>query len=139
MKTATQLAQKATEGDNVNYTETMNTVAGAANIMENLAKDGTISQEELVDVIRNLNAQTAGMIEVYVTPERLVENNIPEKYSVISSELIKSLFGYIADSDKANSEAEAKALNQILNIALAAKESDDTKLFSSAPGAAPTR
>ena len=135
MKTATQLAQKATEGDNVSYTETMNTVAGAANIMENLAKDGTISQEELVDVIRNLNAQTAGMIEVYVTPERLVENNIPEKYSAISSELIKSLFGYIADSDKANSEAEAKALNQILNIALAAKESDDTKLFSSAPGA----
>ena len=135
MKTATQLAQKATEGDNVNYTETMNTVAGAANIMETLAKDGTISQEELVDVIRNLNAQTAGMIEVYVTPERLVENNIPEKYSAISSELIKSLFGYIADSDKANSEAEAKALNQILNIALAAKESDDTKLFSSAPGA----
>ncbi len=134
MKTATQLAEKATEGD-VNYTETMATVAGAANIMENLAKDGTISEEELIDVIRNLNAQTAGMIEVYVTPQRLVENNIPEKFSVISSDLIKSLFGYIADSDKSNSEAEAKALNQILNIALAAKEDTDTKLFSSAPGA----
>ncbi len=135
MKTATQLAEKATEGDNVNYTETMNTVAGAANIMETLSKDGTISEEELIDVIRNLNAQTAGMIEVYVTPERLVENKIPEKHSVISSDLIKSLFGYIADSDKTNSEAEAKALNQILNIALAAKESDDKKLFCSAPGA----
>lgn len=135
MKTATQLAEKATEGDNINYSETMSTVAGAANIMETLSKDGTISEEELIEVIRNLNAQTAGMIEVYVTPQRLVENKIPEKYSVVSSDLIKSLFGYIADSDKTNSEAEAKALNQILNIALAAKESDDKKLFSSAPGA----
>jgi hypothetical protein len=61
------------------------------------------------------------------------------KYSEISSDLIKSLFGYIADSDKTNSEAEAKALNQILNIALAAKESDDKKLFSSAPGAGDVR
>ena len=134
MATATQLAQKATEGD-VNYTETMSTVAGAANIMENLAKDGTISQDELVDVIRNLNSQTAGMIEVYVTPARLVENKIPEKFSVVSSDLIKSLFGYIADADKAHSEVEAKAINQILTVVLAAKESNDSKLFSSAPGA----
>ena len=134
MKTATQLAEKATEGD-VNYSETMTTVAGAANIMDTLSKDGSISQDELVDLIRNLNSQTAGMIEVYVTPGRLVENKIPEKFSVVSSDLIKSLFGYIADSDKSNSEKEAKALNQILDIVLAAKESEDKKLFSSAPGA----
>ncbi len=135
MKTATELAEKATEGDKINYTETMTTVAGAANIMEKLSADGTVSEDELVDLIRNLNAQTAGMIEIYVTPTRLVENNIPEKHSVISSDLIKSLFGYIADSDKSNSEIEAKAVNQILNIALAAKDSDDKKLFSTAPGA----
>ena len=45
--------------------------------MEKLSADGTISEDELVDLIRNLNAQTAGMIEIYVTPTRLVENNIP--------------------------------------------------------------
>ena len=89
----------------------------------------------MVELIRNLNAQTAGMIEVYVTPARLVENNIPEKFSVFTSDMIKSLFGYIADSDKQNSEIEAKALNQIMNIALAAKKSDEKNLFSSAPGA----
>jgi hypothetical protein len=49
--------------------------------MEELAADGTISEQELVDLIRNLNSQTAGMIEVYVTPQRLVDNKIPEKYS----------------------------------------------------------
>lgn len=134
MKTATQLAQKATEGD-VKYSETMATVAGAANIMDTLSKDGSISQDELVDLIRHLNAQTAGMIEIYVTPARLVENKIPEKFSVITSDLIKSLFGYIADSDKSNADKEAAALNRILDIALAAKESDDKKIFSSAVGA----
>ena len=134
MKTATELANKATEGE-PNYTQTMTTIAGSVNIMETLSKDGNISEDELVDLIRNLNSQTAGMIEVYVTPARLVENKIPEKYSVFTSDMIKSLFGYIADSDKQNSEAEAKALNQIVNIALAAKKSDDKKLFSSAPGA----
>ncbi len=134
MKTATELANKATEGD-PNYTQTMTTIAGSVNIMETLSKDGNISEDELVDLIRNLNSQTAGMIEVYVTPARLVENNIPEKFSVFTSDMIKSLFGYIADSDKQNSEVEAKALNQIMNIALAAKKSDDKNLFSSAPGA----
>ena len=138
MKTATQLAEKATtstNGEKIDYTQTMTTIAGAVNIVEKMGADGGFTQDELTELIRGLNAQTAGMIEVYVTPARLVENNIPEKYSEITSKLIKSLFGYIADSDKANSEAEAKALNQILDIALAAKESDDTKIFSSAPGA----
>lgn len=134
MKTATELANKATEGE-PNYTQTMTTIAGSVNIMETLSKDGNISEDELVELIRNLNAQTAGMIEVYVTPARLVENNIPEKFSVFTSDMIKSLFGYIADSDKQNSEIEAKALNQIMNIALAAKKSDEKNLFSSAPGA----
>ena len=134
MKTATDLANKATEGD-VNYTQTMSAIAGSVNIMETLAKDGSISEEELIDLIRNLNAQTAGMIEVYVTPARLVENKIPEKFSVITSDLIKSLFGYIADSDKQNSEVEAKAINQILSLTLAAKESNENNLFSTAPGA----
>ena len=134
MQTATQLAGKATEGEG-SYADTMNTVAGAANIMETLSKDGSISQDEMVSLIRSLNAQTAGMIEVYVTPARLVENKIPEKYSLVTSDLIKSLFGYIADSDKSNAEKEAKALNQIMDIALAGKDSKDSKLFSSAPGA----
>ncbi len=134
MKTATQLADKATEGD-VNYTQTMNTVAGAVNIMDTLAADGSISEDELVDLIKNINPQTAGMIEVYVTPARLVENNVPEKYSEITSELIKSLFSYMGREDLEDYDAEAKALNQILQIALAAKSSDDSKLFSSAPGA----
>lgn len=134
MKTATQLAEKATEGD-VNYSQTMGVIAGSVNIMETLAADGKISDEELVDLIKNLNPQTAGMIEVYVTPARLVENNIPEKYSEISSELIKSIFSYMGREDLEDYDAEAKALNQILQIALAAKSSDDSKLFGSAPGA----
>lgn len=134
MKTATQLAEKATEGD-VSYSQTMGTIAGSVNIMEKLAADGEISEEELVDLIKNLNPQTAGMIEVYVTPARLVEHGVPEKNSEISAELIQSLFSYMAREDLEDYDAEAKALNQILQIALSAKDSEDSKLFSSAPGA----
>lgn len=134
MKTATQLAEKATEGD-VNYSQTMGTIAGSVNIMEKLAEDGTITDEEMVDLIANLNPQTAGMIVVYVNADRLVENGVPEKHAPITSDLVKSLFTYMEKEDLQDYDKEAKALNQILKIALAAKNSEDKALFSSAPGA----
>jgi hypothetical protein len=134
MKTATQLAEKATEGD-VNYSQTMGTIAGSVNIMEKLAEDGTITDEEMVDLIANLNPQTAGMIVVYVNADRLVENGVPEKHAPITSDLVKSLFTYMEKENLQDYDKEAKALNQILKIALAAKNSEDKALFSSAPGA----
>ena len=134
MKTATQLAEKATEGD-VSYSQTMDTIAGSVNIMEKLAADGTITDEEMVELIENLNPQTAGMIVIYVNAERLVENGVPEKHAPITSDLVKSLFTYMEREDLKDYNKEAKALNQILKIALAAKNSEDKALFSSAPGA----
>lgn len=134
IKTATQLANKATEGE-VNYSQTMGTIAGSVNIMETLSADGEISEEELVDLIKNINPQTAGMIEIYVTPARLMEHGVPEEHSGITSELIQSLFSYMAREDLKDYDKEAKALNQVLQIALAAKDSEDKNLFSSAPGA----
>ncbi len=134
MKTATQLAEKATEGD-VNYSQTMGTIAGSVNIMEKLAADGTITDEEMVELIETLNPQTAGMIVIYVNADRLVENGVPEKHAPVTADLVKSLFSYMEREDLQNYDKEAKALNQILKIALAAKNSEDKALFSSAPGA----
>lgn len=133
METATQMADKATSGGG-NYSQTMNTVAGTVNVMESLTSDGNITEEELVDLIRNLTPQTAGMIEVFVTPARLIEFGAPEEHSEVTSKLITSLFSYMAREDLKDYDAEAKALNQVLNIALAAQDSEDNKLFSSAEG-----
>ncbi len=134
MKTATELASKATEGD-ANYSQAMSTIAGSVSVMEKLSKDDTIPEDELVDLIKNLNPQTAGMIEVYVTAKRLVGHGVPEQHSEISAKLIRSMFSYMGNEDLKDYNAEAKALNQVLQLGLAAKKSDDKALFSSAPGA----
>ncbi|MBQ9131898.1 MAG: hypothetical protein IJX62_05465, partial [Clostridia bacterium] len=134
MTTATQMADKATEGGG-SYAQTMGTVAGSVNVMENLTKDGEITEEELVDLIQNLTPQTAGMIEVYVTEVRLLEFGMPEEYAGTTAGLISSLFSYMAREDLKDYNAEAKALNQILQIALATDDSEKDKLFSSAEGA----
>ena len=134
MKTATELASKANEGD-ANYSQTMSTIAGSVSVMEKLSENDTIPEDELVDLIQNLNPQTAGMIEVYVTAKRLVGHGVPEQHSEISAKLIRSMFSYMGNEDLKDYNAEAKALNQVLQLGLAAKKSDDKALFSSAPGA----
>ncbi len=134
MQTATQMAQKATDG-NVNYTQTMNAVSGGVNVFTKLGKDGEeVSEEELVSLIRNINPQTAGMLEVFVTPARLESYKVSANCSDTAAELITSIFHYMgSDNDMSDEqyEKEAKALNQVLDIALSAKEhSSEKHLFT---------
>ncbi len=132
--TATRMAQKGTEGD-VDYEKTMNTLSSGINVMTQLGKsDGEASQEELRDMIRNINPQTAAMLEIYATPARLEQNGVPQKYSPISSELLSETFGYMADPNNTFTEdeyeKEATALNHVLDIAMEAKSNKSNKLFS---------
>lgn len=130
MNTATQMAQKATEGENVNYSQTMNAVSSSVTVITKLGKDGEeVSEEELVELIRNINPQTAGMIEVYATPQKIESYKVSPKYSVTSSELICSTFHYMANAEMSEEQyqKEAKALNQILTVALSAKENSGNR------------
>ena len=132
MSTATQMAQKATEGE-VKYTETMNAVSSGVDLFTKLGQDGKeLTEEELVDLIRNINPSTAGMIEVYVTAERIMGYGVPEQYADTSAALISTTFSYMANAEMSEEEyeKEAKALNQILNVAITAKShSTGKKLF----------
>ena len=130
METATNLANQATSNGG-NYSETLGVVAGGVSIMESLNKGEPLTEEKLVELIRTLNPQTAGMIEVYITEGRLIGFGLPEQYAGVSAKFITSMFGYMGREDLEDYESEAKALNQILSIALAAKDSDANKLFSS--------
>ncbi|MBR2926177.1 MAG: CvpA family protein [Clostridia bacterium] len=136
MKTATSMANKATEGD-VNYTDTLTSVSNSMDVLKSLEnEDGTLNEEELAEIIEGLTPQTAGMMEVYVTADRLIGFGIPEKYAPTSAELIVSMFSYMGREDLPNYNAEARALNQVLNLAMAAKNSEGGKpVFSTAPGA----
>ncbi len=132
MATATQMAQKATEGE-VKYTDTMNAVSSGVDLFTKLGQDGEeLTEEEIVELIRNINPATAGMIEVYVTAERIRGYGVPDQYADTSASLISETFSYMANTEMSESEyeKEAKALNQILNIAISAKShSDGNKLF----------
>lgn len=134
MQTATQMANKATEG-NGSYSQTMGTVAGSMGLADKLNKGDEITDEELVELIKNLNPQTAGMLELYMTGKRMEQFGVPAEQSQVSSDLICAIFSYMAREDLEDYDAEAKGLNQVLQIAMSAKSSDKDKMFSSSKGA----
>ena len=111
----------------------MNAVSSGVDLFTNLGQDGKeLTEEELVDLIRNINPSTAGMIEVYVTAERIMGYGVPEQYADTSAALISTTFSYMANAEMSEEEyeKEAKALNQILNVAITAKShSTGKKLF----------
>ncbi|MBQ2735501.1 MAG: hypothetical protein IJF33_06680 [Clostridia bacterium] len=132
MNTATQMAQKATTGDNLSYSQTMGAVSQSVTVFTKLSDpNAVLTDEELVELIRNINPQTAGMIEIYVTPERIVSYGVAQKYSGTSAQLIAEIFSYMADAEMTEGEyqKEAKALNQILNVAIAAKSHSEEKVI----------
>lgn len=134
MKTATEMANKATEGGG-NYTQTMGTVAGSLGIMEKLQNNEKITDEELVDFMKNLTPQSAGMFQVFVTGDRLVTYGVPQQHSGVTAELVSSTFTYMAREDLKDYDKEAKALNVVLQMAMSAKDSENKKLFSSSDDA----
>lgn len=128
MATATQMAQKATEGD-VDYTQTMTAVSKGMDVVTKLGKGEQVSDEEMVELIQNINPQSAGAIEVYATPETM-KKYVSEKYAGTSAELIASTFHYMGNENDLTDEQyekEAKALNQALSLALTAKENSANK------------
>lgn len=129
MSTATQMAQKATEGSG-SYTDTLVSVSQSVEVLQSLNTDKELSEEELAELIRSIKPQTAAMLEVYATPKRMIDLGTPEPYAEQSSLLLVSMFSFMGREDLQNYDAEAKALNQILNIVLAAKDDTDNKLFS---------
>ena len=130
MATATLMAEKATSG-NGSYADTMNSVAGSVDLATKLGNGDEITEDQLVELIRNLTPQTAGMLEVFMTEERLIDMGSPEESAGTGSALLRAIFSYMGRDDLEDYDAEAKGLNQILNMAMAADESENDKLFSS--------
>lgn len=137
MATATQMALAATDSSKgkVNYTQTMQAVAESVDVFTTIGSDGDeVNDEQLESLVKNVNPQTASMIEVYMTSERIESYKVSPKYSDTSSELISSTFHYMGESsdmDDAQYKKEAEALNQVLGVALSAKEnSSEQHLFT---------
>ncbi len=125
LKTATDMANSATDSSKgeVSYTQTLTVVSGSISVVTKLGQNGEkVAEEELVELIRNLNPQTSGMIEIYVTTERMESYNVPADKSETTAQMIRAVFHYMANESLSDYDAEAKALNQVLTIALSAKD-----------------
>ncbi len=129
MATASQLADKATENTKdgkTAYENTFETVAQLVKVIDTMSRsDKEPDEAEIVELIRGINPQTAGMIEVYVTPKRLMNSySVPEKYAGTSASLLSNLFGYMAhnEMDEAQYEKEAAAINRILTVTMEARD-----------------
>ncbi len=123
--TATQLADKGSSGDNVSYTDTFNTVSQAVTVMGTLGNGEELEEDEIVDLIRNINPQTAGMIEVYATPTRFINSyGVPANQANVAAPLISNTFSYMADAemDDEQYDKEAVAINQILTLVMTARD-----------------
>ena len=133
MKTATQMSEQATQGGG-NYADTMGAVGGSLAILDKIQRNETIENQEMVDFMKKLNPQSAGMFKVYINASRLNHYGVPEKQSGVSAELLGAIFTYMARDDIENYESEAEALTKLLQMALDAKDSNNEKLYSSEDG-----
>ncbi len=132
MATATQMAEKATEAGG-NYSQTMGAVSSGMEIFNKLGKDDeNLTDAEIEALIRDINPQTAGMIEVYITPARIVKYGVPTEYSETSSLLVSTTFSFMAHTTMSEEAyaTESAAINNVLKIAISAKtHSSDEALF----------
>ncbi len=126
--TATKLAQAGTpeKGEKLNYQQTFVGISQSVTIMENMNKNnGELTDEEIEEMIRNINPQTAGMLEIYVTPDRLENSyDVPHDYSLTAAPLLSNMFHYMADADmdEAQYKKESKAINNIMTLTMAARD-----------------
>ena len=125
--TATQLGVKGTvknaNGDPVDYEKTFKTISNTMDVLQNMNSNSEegMSQEDLAVVLKDLNPQTAGMMESYITEDRLVEEfEFDPQQSATAAPIISDVFGYWnnpdVEMDEEKSAKEAEALNDVMNL-----------------------
>lgn len=123
--TATQLGVKGTaknaDGTPVDYEKTFKTISNTMDVLQNMNSSTSegMSQADLSTVLKDLNPQTAGMIESYITEERLTDDyGLDAEQSSTAAPLISDVFGYMGSANLTEEECEkeAEALNDVMNL-----------------------
>ena len=129
--TATELGMKGSSGDNVDYAQTFKTISNAMDVLQNMnsSTEEGMDTEALTTVLKDLNPQTAGMMETYITEDRLAEDyGLNEEQSETAAPLISDVFGYWNEPGVAEkmteeeSKKEAEALNDVMNLVTSASD-----------------
>ena len=129
--TATQLGVKGTaknaDGSPVDYEKTFKTISNTMDVLQNMnsSTEEGMSQADLSVVLKDLNPQTAGMIESYITEDRLTEDyGLDAEQSSTAAPLISDVFGYMGSANLTEEECEkeAAALNDVMNLVTSASD-----------------
>ena len=132
--TATQLGVKGTVKSGnapVDYSKTFTTISNTMEVLKNMdsSTEGGMEQADLSVVLKDLNPQTAGMMESYITEERLADDyQLNAEQSATAAPLISDVFGYWNEPGVAEnmtpeqSEQEAAALNDVMTLVTGASD-----------------
>ncbi|MBE6698793.1 MAG: hypothetical protein E7584_00915 [Ruminococcaceae bacterium] len=130
--TATQLGVKGThknaDGSPVDYEKTFKTISNTMDVLQQMSSTDPNSGMENADlsvVLKDLNPQTAGMIESYITEDRLQEDYaLDAEQSATAAPLISDVFGYMGSADMTEEECEreAAALNDVMTLVTGASD-----------------
>ena len=138
LKTATELAKAATEkdeyGNKNSFTETMQGISTGANIANKLSKDSeNLTEDDIREMLENMTPQTANMLKVYMSEERIMSFGVPEKNAPVSTELIQNLLAEMGNKQKySDYDSETKGILKLFNLATAASknETDTQQVFN---------
>lgn len=126
MQTATQLGISGSEGENPDYKQTFKAMFKTVDVMASMSKNnGELSDGEIEELIREINPQSASMIETFVTPERMEEEyDVPNRYAGTAAPLLSNMFGYMGDAEMSDEQyqAESTAINNVMTVTMTARD-----------------
>ena len=136
IRTATELAQAATEkvnGVDPDYSATMESVSTGAVIAQKMSDpEGKITEDDVEALLRTITPQTANMLKVYLTDERVGGFGIPNETTNAAARILRALFDEMADKEKyTDYSGETSAMLKMFEVARAAgHNSGSNRIFN---------
>ncbi len=140
--TATKMAEAGADDEkgDVDYVKVFLTISRTVSMMETMNKDrDDLSDDDIDTLLRDIDPQSAGMMEIYITPERMEESyEVPERHAGTAAPLVSNMFNYMAEPEEAMTDEqykkEATATNNVLTLTMAARDNandgnPDSSLF----------
>ncbi len=143
--TFTNKLNETAKGENGTYTTTTQTVSDTVDVIDKL-NDKTTSKEERVEstkkLLEDINHDNAELLGTMTTPSMMMQYGTSAEKADIVADSVTTLFDNMArfnpdtttDEGKAQHDAEAHAVNTILQLAMDSADSNAKSLFNSKDG-----
>ncbi len=121
LKSATELANAATArdeatGEKASFADTMGSISAGADIASKLSDpNATLTEEDIEKLLTNMTPQTANMLKIYMTEDRIKGFGVADENTEITTELIQNLLTEMGDK-QAYGDSYKEQTNGILTI-----------------------